>query len=75
VIDVGIGASLFLIAAGAILAWAVRFEAAGINVNAVGVILMVVGLIGLALSLMVWRGLGRARRRGEHLVVEDHEIL
>ena len=49
-----IGASLALIAIGAILAWAVNVnDTHGFNVNTAGVILMIVGVIGLVLSL-VW---------------------
>jgi hypothetical protein len=50
----GIGVSLLLIAAGAILTWAVNATTSGIDINAVGVILMVVGLIGFLLSLAFW---------------------
>ncbi len=42
----GLGASLFLIAGGAILVWGVDREVAGIDVDAIGVILMVVGIVG-----------------------------
>ena len=54
----GIGVSLLLIAAGAILTWAVSAEASGIDLNTVGVILMVVGGIGLVLSLVFWSSWG-----------------
>jgi len=47
-----IGASLFLIAVGAILKFAVTKQVTGVNVNTVGVVLMVVGIIGLVLSLL-----------------------
>jgi len=47
-----IGASLFLIAVGAILKFAVTKQVTGVNVNTVGVVLMVVGIIGLVLSLV-----------------------
>jgi hypothetical protein len=43
--------SLILIAAGAILAFAVSYSVGGINIQTVGIILMVVGAIGLALSV------------------------
>ena len=46
-----IGASLFLIAVGAILKFAVTASVAGINLHVVGVILMIVGAVGLALGL------------------------
>lgn len=48
----GIGTSLILIAMGAILAFAVNFQTTGVDVNAIGLILMVVGIIGLLFSLV-----------------------
>jgi hypothetical protein len=54
----GIGASLFLIAAGAILIWGVDAEVAGIDIDAIGVILMVVGIIGAVLSMIFWSSWG-----------------
>lgn len=48
-----IGGSLFLIAIGAILKWAVADHLTDVNLSTVGVILMVVGAIGLVLSLIV----------------------
>jgi len=62
----GIGVSLILIAAGAILTWAVNATVSGLDINTIGVILMVVGLIGLVLSVMFWSswgGVGGTRRR------------
>lgn len=59
----GIGASIFLVALGAILAFAIEFEAEGINLDTVGVILMVVGGAGVLLSLMFWSSWGGFRRR------------
>ncbi|MBI5949706.1 MAG: hypothetical protein HY875_16330 [Chloroflexi bacterium] len=50
----GIGVSLFLIAVGAILAWAVEYTVVGIDIEVMGAILMVVGSIGLLLSLLFW---------------------
>jgi hypothetical protein len=61
----GLGASLFLIAAGAILIWGVTGEVAGLDVDAIGAILMVIGIIGLILSLVFWStwgGFGGRRR-------------
>jgi multisubunit Na+/H+ antiporter MnhB subunit len=46
------GFSLLLIAAGAILAFAVTYEVAGVNIQTVGTILMVVGIVGLVFSLL-----------------------
>jgi hypothetical protein len=48
----GIGTSIFLIALGAILKFAVTASVSGIELSTVGVILMVVGIIGLAISLI-----------------------
>ncbi len=50
----GFGVSIFLIAAGAILAWAVNASASGIDINTVGYILLVVGIVGLVLSMIFW---------------------
>ncbi len=62
----GIGVSLILIAVGAILTWAVHTTLSGVSIQTIGVILMIVGAIGLILSLMFWSswgGVGGARRR------------
>ena len=48
-----IGTSLFLLAAGAILTFAVEVTLAGIDLAVVGVILMVIGGLGLLLSLFM----------------------
>ena len=63
----GVGVSLLLIAAGAILTWAVSAETSGIDLTTVGVILMIVGAVGLLLSLVFWSswggyGVSRGRR-------------
>jgi hypothetical protein len=55
---VGISLSIFLIAIGAILAWAVNAEVSGIDVQVAGVILVVVGVIGLIASLVFWSSWG-----------------
>lgn len=70
----GIGASLFLLAIGAILKFAVEVEAEGINLNTIGVILMIVGGIGILLSLMFWSSWGGIRR-GEDTVVRDRDVV
>lgn len=55
----GIGGSLFLIALGAILKWAVTVNNPnGFNINTAGVILMVVGAVGLVISL-IWMTMRR----------------
>ena len=50
----GMAVSLFLIAVGAILTWAVTATTNGLDVNTVGVILMIVGAIGLLMSMLFW---------------------
>ena len=50
----GIGVSLILIAAGAILAWAVHVTTTGFNLHTIGYILLVVGIVGALLSLVFW---------------------
>jgi hypothetical protein len=60
---VEIGTSLFLIAVGAILYFAVHASISGISIATVGVILMVVGVVGLVISLFF---LTSWRRRGPY---------
>jgi hypothetical protein len=52
----GITLSLLLSAAGAILIWAVKTTSSGFNIHTAGVILLVVGIIGLALALWTSSG-------------------
>jgi hypothetical protein len=68
----GIGISVFLIAAGAIIAFAVNATVSGVDLATVGVILMVVGGIGLIWSLIVATTSGRGRVVGSGTtVIED----
>jgi len=55
----GIGISVFLLAVGAILAFAVDFSVSGVDLDTIGVILMVVGAIGLITTMAIF---GRGRR-------------
>ncbi|HJQ06568.1 MAG TPA: DUF6458 family protein [Nocardioides sp.] len=50
----GIGASLFLIAVGAILKWAVDAQVSGIDLQTVGTIMMIVGVVGLVVTMVIW---------------------
>ena len=61
----GLGVSLFLIAVGAILTWAVNAEVSGLDITTVGVILLVVGAAGLLLSLLFWSSWGGPGYFGE----------
>jgi hypothetical protein len=49
----GTGTSIFLIAAGAILKFAVTDSISGIKLATVGVILMIVGIVGLVVSMLL----------------------
>ena len=63
----GISVSILLIAVGAILTWGVTAEAEGLDVNAIGVILMIVGLLGLVISMIFWSSWGGFRRRAAYV--------
>lgn len=58
----GIGASIFLIAAGLILALAVDVQVSGVDLNVVGWILVAAGALGLLVTLAVFAPRRRARR-------------
>jgi hypothetical protein len=65
----GITVSLLLAAAGAILIWAVDASTSGFNIHTAGIILLVIGIVGLVVSLAFWSswgGFGGPRRgRGD----------
>ena len=63
----GIGTSIFLIAVGAILDFAVTWRVQGVDLKTVGAILMVVGAIGLVLSLIFWNSWGGFGTRAEYV--------
>lgn len=71
----GIGVSIFLLAIGAILTFALDAELSGIDLDTVGVILMVVGIIGLIMSAMFWNSWGGFNRGDRTTVVRDREVL
>ncbi len=54
----GVGVSILLIAAGAILTWAVNATVSGLEIQTIGVILLIVGIVGLVLSLIFWSSWG-----------------
>jgi hypothetical protein len=66
----GIGTSLFLIAVGAILRWAVTGHLSGISIPTVGTILLIVGVIGLLISLF-WM---LAASRRDTIVTRDRYV-
>ena len=70
----GIGASIFLIAVGAILAFAVDVQTNGVNLDTIGVILMIVGAIGLLLSMLFWSDWAPYRRR-RYVDADDRPVV
>jgi hypothetical protein len=85
----GFTVGIILIAVGAILVWGVTEDASGVNIDAVGWILMIVGAVAALLSLIFWsgamRGPGYRRReyvegdpdprrpRGRRTIVEEED--
>jgi hypothetical protein len=67
----GIGVSVFLIAVGAILTFAVNASAPGANLDVIGIILMIAGGLGLLVSL-AFASSGRNAVVEEHVVEHDH---
>lgn len=68
----GLGVSIFLIAVGAILTWAVNATVSGLELTTVGVILMLAGALGLVLSIIFWSSWGGpAGSRRTTTYVED----
>ncbi len=59
----GVAVSILLIAAGAILTWGVTAEAEGLDVSAIGVILLIVGILGLVVSMIFWQSWGGFHNR------------
>jgi hypothetical protein len=51
----GLAVSLILVAAGAILAWGITSEPEGLNLDAIGAVLIIIGIVGFVLSLLLWR--------------------
>lgn len=74
----GIVVSLLMIAAGAIMRFAVTVEGNGFNVGTAGMVLMIVGAIGAVLSIVYWAswgGFGRRTAAGSRrTVVTEREI-
>ena len=64
------GTSLFLIAVGAILYFAVNASISGLSIATIGIILMVVGVLGLLISLFMIS----SARRADRTVVRDRDV-
>jgi hypothetical protein len=67
-----VGVSLFLIATGAILRYAVSWDPQDVNIETVGLILMIVGIVGLLFSLM-WMFTLADRRGRDRPVPRDRD--
>jgi uncharacterized membrane protein len=65
----GIGGSIFLLALGAILAFAVNAHISGLDINVVGYVLMLAGLVGLIITLWFWN----SRRAGRTTTVSSQQ--
>ena len=65
----GIGISLLLIAAGAILTFAINVTTSGFNLHTIGWILMAVGVLGVILDLTLW--MPRRRTSSSEVVYDD----
>lgn len=68
-----LGTSLFLIAVGAILRYAVSDSVPGIDLPVIGLILIIVGVVGMIISLFTMTLWDRDRRRGG--VVEERRVV
>lgn len=64
----GIGISIFLVAVGAVLAWAVDVDTEGVNLNTVGIILFIVGILGAVASIVF------TAASTDHVVERDREV-
>lgn len=74
------GTSIFLFAVGAVLTYAVETDVEGLNIEAVGIILMIVGAVGFLLSGLFWASwapFGHERRmeRSEYMRERDGDVV
>jgi|SoiMethySBSTD1v2_1073268.scaffolds.fasta_scaffold1861000_1 Domain of unknown function (DUF6458) len=66
----GIGASIFLMALGAILTFATNVSISGLDLDVVGIVLMLAGAFGLIMTMLVW-----GPRRRTRVLTADDEIV
>jgi membrane protein implicated in regulation of membrane protease activity len=74
----GIGVGIFLMVLGAILAFAVETDVPGINVNSLGIILLLIGLVAVLYSLLFWSNLtpwGRRRVTARRRLVGEEQPI
>jgi hypothetical protein len=67
------GISLFFLAVGAILTFAINTTVSGIDIDTIGVILMVIGLLGMLFSLVLWDNWNPRYRRDD--LVTDRDVV
>ncbi|SCL38459.1 hypothetical protein GA0074692_5019 [Micromonospora pallida] len=70
----GIGSSIFLIALGAILAFAVDANLGWLSLNTVGWVLMIAGVVGLIMTAYFWNTRRRTVVAPRERVVEEHVV-
>jgi uncharacterized membrane protein YidH (DUF202 family) len=72
-----VGGSIFLIAVGAILRYAVTDSISGVNLATIGLILIIAGIVGLVIGLFMYMNASRAgyRRRGYDERYPDRDPL
>jgi hypothetical protein len=72
----GIGVSVLLIAAGAIMTFAIEVEnAEGFNINTIGIILMIAGAFGLLATLLIFGPRSRTVSGDDRVVETRREVL
>jgi hypothetical protein len=71
---VGIGASIVLLAVGAILTFALDVTMEGLDLDTVGVILMIAGGLGLLISLLFWSSVAPFGSRTDRTVVREERF-
>lgn len=67
----GLGTSILLIAVGAILKYAVSWSIEGIDLQVVGTILLIIGILGLIISLVYMFAFNRQQAPADRTVVQD----
>jgi hypothetical protein len=70
------GISLFFLAVGAILTFAVETSVSGVDLDTIGVILMVIGLLGMLFSLVLWDSWSpRPHRNDDEVLVGRRDVV
>ncbi len=67
--------SLLLVAAGAILAWAVKTTSSGFNLHMIGIILLVVGIVGFVASIARGSWFGFSSTRERHVSSDGRTVV